>query len=47
MMKFILFGIFLILHGLFLLGFNIGGSLMGLIAGLCALISGVLFLVNR
>lgn len=47
MIKFILFGIFLILHGLSLLGFSLGGSLIGLIAGLCALISGVLFLVNR
>lgn len=47
MIKFILFGIFLILHGLSLLGFNLGGSMMGLIAGLCALISGVMFLVNR
>jgi hypothetical protein len=47
MIKFILFGIFLILHGLFLLGFNIGGSMIGLITGLCAVISGILFLINR
>jgi hypothetical protein len=47
MIKFILFGIFLILHGLSLLGLNLGGSLMGLIAGICAVISGILFLINR
>lgn len=47
MIKFILFGIFLILHGLSLLGLNIGGSMMSLIAGLCAIISGILFLINR
>ena len=47
MLKFMLFGIFLILHGLSLLGFSLGGSLLGLVAGICALISGVMFLVNR
>ena len=45
--KWILLGIFLILEGLALLGVHIGGSLVTLIAGICALIAGILFLINR
>ena len=45
--KWLLLGIFLILEGLMLLGVNIGGSLVALIAGICALIAGILFLINR
>ena len=45
--KWILLAIFLILEGLMLLGVNIGGSLVALIAGICALIAGILFLINR
>jgi hypothetical protein len=45
--KWILLGIFLILEGLILLGVNIGGSIMALIAGICAVIAGILFLINR
>jgi hypothetical protein len=47
MIKFILFGIFLVLHGLMLLGLNIGGSVMGLIAGICGVAAGILMLINR
>jgi hypothetical protein len=46
-LKWILLGVFLILQGLALLGVNIGGNLISLIAGICALIAGVLFLINR
>lgn len=45
--KWILLAIFLILDGLMLLGVNIGGNLMALIAGICAVIAGILFLINR
>jgi hypothetical protein len=46
-LKWILLGVYLILAGLVLLGVNVGGGLMDLIAGICALIAGVLFLINR
>jgi hypothetical protein len=46
-LKWILLGVYLILAGLVLLGVNVGGGVMNLIAGICALIAGVLFLVNR
>lgn len=45
--KWILLAVFLILEGLMLLGVNLGGSIMMLIAGICALIAGILFLINR
>jgi hypothetical protein len=45
--KWILLAVFLILEGLMLLGVNIGGSVMALIAGICAVIAGILFLINR
>lgn len=46
-LKWIVLAVFLILEGLILLGVNIGGSIMALIAGICALIAGILFLINR
>ncbi len=46
-LKWILLAVFLILFGLILLGVNIGGSLLSIIAGVCALIAGILFLINR
>jgi hypothetical protein len=46
-LKWILLGIYLILAGLMLVGVNIGGSVMSLIAGICAIIAGILFLINR
>ncbi len=46
-LKWILLGIFLILEGLVLLGVHIGGNIVGLIAGICAVIAGILFLINR
>jgi len=46
-LKWILLAVFLILEGLMLLGVNIGGSIISLIAGLCAVIAGILFLINR
>jgi glucose dehydrogenase len=45
-LKWILLGIYLILAGLALLGV-LGGSPWTLIAGICAIIAGVLFLINR
>lgn len=45
--KWILLAVFLILEGLMLLGVNVGGSIMALIAGIAALIAGILFLINR
>ena len=45
--KWILLAVFLILEGLMLLGVNLGGSIMAVIAGICALIAGILFLINR
>ena len=46
-LKWILLAIFLILEGLMLLGVNIGGSIMAIVAGICAIIAGILFLINR
>ena len=46
-LKWILLGVYLILAGLVLLGVNVGGGIMDIIAGVCALIAGVLFLINR
>jgi hypothetical protein len=44
-LKWILLGIYLILHGLMLLGVSF--SFAAVIAGVCALIAGVLFILNR
>jgi uncharacterized membrane protein HdeD (DUF308 family) len=46
-LKWILLGIYLIIAGLILLGVNIGGNVMSLIAGVCAVIAGILFIINR
>ena len=46
-LKWILLGIFLVLDGLLLLGLNLGGLPLALIAGICALIAGILFIINR
>ena len=46
-LKWVLLGIYLILAGLGLLGVQIGGNLIDLIAGICAIVAGVLFLINR
>jgi hypothetical protein len=45
-LKWILLGIFLILFGLSLVGV-LGGSPWDLIAGICAIIAGILFVINR
>ena len=45
--KWILLGVYLILAGLVLLGVNLGGNIISVIAGICAIIAGVLFLINR
>jgi len=46
-LKWILLSVFLILEGLMLLGLSLGGNLLSIIAGLCALIAGILFLIYR
>jgi hypothetical protein len=46
-LKWLLLAVFLILEGLILLGVHIGGNLITLIAGLCAVVAGILFLINR
>lgn len=46
-LKWILLGIYLILAGLILIGVHIGGNLVDLIAGVCAIIAGILFLIDR
>ena len=45
--KWILLAIFLILDGLLLVGIHLGGLPLALIAGICAIIAGVLFLIDR
>jgi glucose dehydrogenase len=45
-LKWILLGVFLILYGLILVGV-IGGSPWELIAGISAIVAGILFLINR
>jgi hypothetical protein len=45
-LKWVLLGVFLIITGLSLLGVGMGGAL-SVIAGICALIAGVLFIINR
>ncbi len=46
-LKWLLLAVFLILEGLILLGVHIGGNLVTLVAGICAVIAGILFLINR
>jgi hypothetical protein len=45
--KWILLGIFLILDGLILVGISLGGLPLEVIAGICGIIAGILFLINR
>jgi hypothetical protein len=45
--KWILLAVFLILDGLLLVGVSLGGLPLGLIAGICAIIAGILFLIDR
>ena len=45
-LQWILLGVFLIIFGLILLGV-LGGSPWTLIAGVAAIIAGILFLINR
>jgi hypothetical protein len=46
-LKWILLGVYLILAGLVLLHVNVGGGLMDTVAGVCAIVAGILFLINR
>lgn len=46
-LKWILLGVFLILDGLMLVGVNLGGLPLAVIAGICAIVAGILFLLNR
>ncbi len=46
-LKWVLLGIFLILDGLLLVGIRLGGLPLALIAGICAIIAGILFIINR
>lgn len=46
-LKWILLAVYLILAGLMLLGLSLGGGIMSIVAGVCALIAGILFLINR
>ena len=46
-LKWILLGIYLVLAGLLLLGVNIGGNVVPIIMGICAVIAGILFIINR
>jgi len=46
-LKWIFLGVYLVLAGLVLLGVSIGGAAMNTIAGVCAVIAGILFLFNR
>jgi hypothetical protein len=45
--KWILLGVYLILAGLPLLGVHLSGNLFDLAAGICAVVAGILFLINR
>jgi hypothetical protein len=45
--KWIVLAIFLILDGLILVGITLGGLPLGVIAGICGIIAGILFLINR
>ena len=44
-LKWLLLGIYLVVAGLMLLGVNF--PLASIIAGVCALIAGILFIINR
>jgi hypothetical protein len=46
-LKWILLAVFLILDGLILLHVSLGGLPLALIAGICAVVAGILFLIDR
>ncbi len=46
-LKYILLAVFLILVGLSMVGVHFGGSLLDLVAGICGIIAGVLFIIYR
>jgi hypothetical protein len=46
-LKWILLGVYLILAGLMLLGVTVGGEILSIVGGICALLAGVLFIINR
>lgn len=46
-LKWILLGVYLILAGLSLLGVSLGGGVIDTIAGVCAVVAGLLFIINR
>ena len=46
-LKWILLGIYLIVAGLALLGVHFGGNVLDIIAGICAVGAGILFLIDR
>ena len=46
-LKWILLGVFLILDGLLLVGISLGGIPVAVVAGICAIIAGILFIINR
>ncbi len=46
-LKYILLAVFLILVGLSMVGVKIGGSLLDLVAGICGIVAGILFLLYR
>ena len=46
-LKYVLFAIFLILTGLGLVGAGVGGGALDIITGICAVIAGILFIINR
>ena len=46
-LKWILLGVFLILDGLLLVGISLGGLPLAVIAGICGIVAGILFLINR
>ena len=46
-LKWILLGIFLILDGLLLIGIHLGGLPLALVAGICGIIAGILFVIDR
>lgn len=45
--KWILLGVFLILDGLILVGISLGGLPLAVITGICGIVAGILFLINR
>ncbi|MDD5760397.1 MAG: hypothetical protein PHI06_15125 [Desulfobulbaceae bacterium] len=46
-LKWILLGVFLILDGLIMVGVSLAGLPLAVIAGICAIVAGILFLINR